>query len=172
MVNNLRFLLQNSQNSFAGIKSAEESLCGFSRFFKEFYLHRGRKIEQFYEDELARRQNSSDQPNPKMLLTDVKKKDTDRTAILNSVNIYFMKHDINDTLLSYTSYPWEIYFNHLQHLERKELKMGKSLMFFPQGFMMSHFDGIFGEDVDYYPDDVPGIIDHVVKIFTFKKDIR
>ena len=50
--------------------------------------------------------------------------------------------------------------------------MGKSLMFFPQGFMMSHFDGIFGEDVDYYPDDVPGIIDHVVKIFTFRENIR
>ena len=107
-----------------------------------------------------------------MLLTEEKKKDTDRTSILNSINNYFMKYDINDTLLSYTSFPWDIYFDDMHHLERKEVKFGKSWMFFPQGFMMSAFDGTFGEDHDHYPDDVPGMIDHVVKIFTFRENIR
>ena len=65
-----------------------------------------------------------------MLLTEEKKKDTDRTSILNSINNYFMKYDINDTLLSYTSFPWDIYFDDMHHLERKEVKFGKSWMFF------------------------------------------
>ena len=37
---------------------------------------------------------------------------------------------------------------------------------------MSSFDDTFGEDFQYYMDDIPGLVDFTVKAFTFRKEIR
>ena len=81
-----------------------------------------------------------------------------------------MKMNISSNLTQHSSFPWEIYFDNMHHLEEAKYKTGKSLLMFPNGLLMSAFDETFGEDYNYHMDDVPGLLDTVMNAFTFRGD--
>ena len=147
--------------------TAETELCGFQRFYKEFWHHRQAKSKAFFEQEKQLRQKES--RSVKFL---EEAKEVEMISILNSGGHYFMKVDINETQRRYSSFPWETYFDDMHHLEKKDVKRGKAYIFFPNGMLMKAFDDTFGDDFNYYPDDVPGLVDFTVKSFTFRPFIR
>ena len=103
-----------------------------------------------------------------------KEKGTEKESILHSDERYFMKLETNSTQTQHSSFPWEVYFDDMHHLEEEENKRGKAFILFPNGFLMIAFDESFGEDLfkEKSADEVPGFIDSVVHAFTFRKDLR
>ena len=43
--------------------------------------------------------------------------------------------------------------------------MGKAYIFYPYGMLMKAYDDTFGDDINYYMDDVPGLVQYLVKLF-------
>ena len=95
---------------------------------------------------------------------------TDKTSILNSDKLLYMKMDLSSNQTQYSSFPWEIYFDNMHHLEETKMLKGKALLMFPNGLLMSAFDETFGEDYNYHMDDVPGLLDTVINAFTFREN--
>jgi len=91
---------------------------------------------------------------------------------MNSDEMYKMKVNISYPSKQHSSFPWQSYMDDMIHLEKNENKYGKSFILYPNGFLMSSFDDTFGEDFQYYMDDIPGLVDFTVKAFTFRKEIR
>lgn len=151
------------------IPIAEYSLCGFDKFQKKFVAYRREKIVKYHDAEVESREEFNKNLKNKNGLFD-KEKPTEKTSILNSDKILYMKMDTNN-LTQYSSFPWEIYFNNMHHLEDTKMKKGKSLLMFPNGLLMSAFDETFGEDYNYHMDDVPGLLDNVMNAFTFRREI-
>lgn len=98
-----------------------------------------------------------------------KEMSTDKTSILNSDKLLYMKLDLSSNQTQYSSFPWEIYFDNMHHLEETKMLKGKALLMFPNGLLMSAFDETFGEDYSYHMDDVPGLLDNVINAFTFRE---
>ena len=99
-------------------------------------------------------------------------KSTSKMSILHSSEIYAMKNEIDQNLTEYSSFPWEEFTGDMREFEGGEKKRGKAYLLFPMGMTMETFDETFGEDLEYFIDDVPGIIDFTIKSFTFKKVYR
>ena len=127
--------------------------------------YRREKLDTYYDEEIKSREEYNQQNKG---LFD-KEKLTEKTSVLNSDKVHYMKLETSSNLTQHSSFPWEVYFDNMQHLEDKKMKKGKSLLMFPNGFQMSAFDETFGEDYNYHLDDVPGLLDTVIHSFTFRK---
>ena len=88
----------------------------------------------------------------------------------NNDRLYYLETDVESNMTQHSSFPWEIYFNNMHHLEQTEMKRGKSFLMFPNGLLMAAFDETFGEDYNYHMDDVPGFLDTVISAFTIRKE--
>ena len=83
--------------------------------------------------------------------------------------------EINSNLTQHSSFPWQVYSDDIQYLEKMESKFGKAFIFFPNGFLMSAFDETYGGenfDTNDSLDNIPGLLELTRNTFTFRKDIR
>ena len=92
-----------------------------------------------------------------------KEKPIEKSSITHSNRYYYVKLEIGSNLTEHSSFPWEVYFDDMHHLEETKLKKGKSFLMFPNGLLMAAFDKTFGEDYNYHMDDVPGFLDNVLR---------
>ena len=93
-------------------------------------------------------------------------------SVLHSEDVYAMKNLIHPNMTQFSSFPWEEFNDNMNMLEKQDAKTGRAFLMFPMGMLMSHFDDTFGEKLNYYLDDVPGLINFTVNAFTFKDEIR
>ena len=126
------------------------------------------EIEKIATEEKISREKGGEEKNDLFK----KQKGTSRVSILNSNEVYEMRVNISSSSKDHSSFPWENYMEDMHQLEKKENKNGKSFILYPNGFLMSAFDDTFGEDFQYYMDDIPGLVEFTVKAFTFRKEIR
>ena len=99
-----------------------------------------------------------------------KEKPIEKSSITHSNRYYYVKLEIGSNLTEHSSFPWEIYFDDMHHLEETKLKKGKSFLMFPNGLLMAAFDETFGENYNYHMDDVPGFLENVLRSFTFRRE--
>ena len=126
------------------------------------------EIEKIATEEKISREKGGEEKNDLFK----KQKGTSRVSILNSNEVYEMRVNISSSSKDHSSFPWENYMEDMHQLEKKENRNGKSFILYPNGFLMSAFDDTFGEDFQYYMDDIPGLVEFTVKAFTFRKEIR
>ena len=46
--------------------------------------------------------------------------------------------------------------------------MGKAYILYPNGMLMKTYDDTFGEDINYYMDDIPGTMSYLTKLYLLK----
>jgi len=144
---------------------AERSLCGFKRFQREFSKKQWSNILSFSREEMKERKNQTKDFFGKG-------KSETLTSVLNSIEVYGIKNEMDDNLQTLTSFPWEDFSGDMRKLEKQAVKSGKAFLFFPMGMTMEAFDDTFGEMLNYQMDDVPGILDFTINAFSFKKVLR
>ena len=59
----------------------------------------------------------------------------------------------------------------MSDLAAAEERQGKAYLFYPIGMTMRAVDNVFGEDIDFTMDDVPGLINFTLNAFTFRYDV-
>ena len=129
-------------------------------------IYRESKLRNYYNSERQLRQNST---NPTEHFTN---ENETESSIMHSYGKYYMKLETSVNQTQHSSFPWEVYFDDMHHLEEKENKKGKAFMLFPNGFLMRAFDETFGDDLGQNADDIPGFIESVLYALPFRKEIR
>ena len=83
----------------------------------------------------------------------------------NLISVLHVKPDIDDELLSYSSFGWQEFPQDLKHVEKR----GKAYIVYPHGFTLDVLDQILGEDSH---ETISDLEIFSLKAFTFKKELR
>ena len=156
-------VLQIYFENISEITIAEEQLCGFEAFFKEFRSKQWSRIRSVASKELEDRSNDTE---------DIfgRKKGKDLVSVLHSNKLYNIKVGLDDQLSQISSFPWQEFSGNAQLLLKPEERKGKAYIFYPSGLLFSAFDEKINES---YPiDEVPGMLDFMIYSFTFKEYFR
>ena len=79
---------------------------------------------------------------------------------------------ITATMTQHSSFPWQPFWDHVSSLDTAANRRGRAFLYFPHGELSHTYDNTFGDDFNYYIDDVPGMLDFTTRAFTFRKGIR
>ena len=85
------------------------NICDFSAYKRE-------QARAFYNEELASRKEFNENANKRKSLFS-KEKPTDELSLKNSNRFNYMKLEVGANLTQHSSFPWEIYFDDMHHLE-------------------------------------------------------
>ena len=140
------------------IPVAEQSLCGFQKFWKIYSEERRETGLKYVEEETLRRKNEHS------------KKSSNIVSVFHSNEMYKLEYEPSNTSLQQSSFPWTIFTRSSSDLLKPDEQHGKAYIFYPAGFLFSTFDDMFDEDTPL--DTVPGLIDFTLKSFQFKKVFR
>eukprot|EP00090_Calanus_glacialis_P013887 TRINITY_DN22518_c0_g1_i6.p1 TRINITY_DN22518_c0_g1~~TRINITY_DN22518_c0_g1_i6.p1 ORF type:complete len:197 (+),score=49.49 TRINITY_DN22518_c0_g1_i6:81-593(+) len=109
--------------------TAETSLCGYSKFWKQLEAKMFNDFDTYAREKITERKNQTkDMFSP------------ERNN--NLISVLHVKPDIDDELLSYSSFGWQEFPQDFKHIE----KTGKAYFVFPHGFTLDGYDQILGED--------------------------
>ena len=140
------------------IPMAEQSLCGFEKFWKIYSQERKETVLKYVEEETLKRSNEQSG------------KSNNIVSVFHSNEMYKLEYEPSNTSLQHSSFPWTSFTRSSSDLLKPNEQYGKAYIFFPAGFLFSTFDAMFDEDTSL--DTVPGLIDFTLKSFQFKKIFR
>ena len=84
--------------------------------FDYFSVYKREQARDFYDEELAARKEFNKNAIKRQGLFS-KEKPTEELSLKNSNGFYFMKLEVGANLTQHSSFPWEIYFDDMHHLE-------------------------------------------------------
>ena len=156
-------VLRNYFEDVDQLPIAEEKLCGFEKFFKEFRNHQFNKIRNVVKEEMGKRKNDT---------TDMFEVDSSDglVNVLHSNKVYHLEVGLDDPTKQLSSFPWQEFSRDAEDLLSEEERRGKAFVFYPSGFLFSAFDKRI--NTSYTFDQVPGMLDFALKAFTFKEYFR
>ena len=140
------------------IPVAEQSLCGFQKFWKIYSEERRETVLKYVEEETLKRKNEQ------------RKRSSNVVSVFHSNEMFKLEYEPSNTSLQYSSFPWTSFSRSSSDLLQPNEQYGKAYIFYPAGFLFSTFDDMFDEDTPL--DTVPGLIDFTLKSFQFKKIFR
>ena len=142
---------------------AEEKLCGFEKFFKEFRSKQWGRIRSTATKELEERKNETED-------IFAREKSKGLVSVLHSNKLYHIEVGMDDQTRQFSSFPWQEFSREAEDLLKKEEQKGKAYIFYPSGLLFTAFDKTIKEE--FPMDEVPGMVDFTVRAFTFKKYFR
>ena len=142
---------------------AEEKLCGFEKFFKEFRSKQWGRIRSTATKELEERKNETED-------IFAREKSKGLVSVLHSNKLYHIEVGMDDQTRQFSSFPWQEFSREAEDLLKKEEQKGKAYIFYPSGLLFTAFDKTITEE--FPMDEVPGMVDFTVRAFTFKKYFR
>ena len=137
------------------IPAAEESLCGFKKFWRIYSEERRETVLKYVEEETLKRNNKQS------------RKSSNIVSVFHSSEMYKIEYEPGNKSLQHSSFPWTPFTRSSSDLLRRNEQYGKAYIFFPAGFLFSTFDDMFDEDSPL--DTVPGLMEFTIKSFQFKK---
>lgn len=158
---NTRSQLEMYFEDVSEIPVAEEKLCGFEKFFKEFKNKQWGRIRSVANKEMEERENKTE--------TDIfgREKSAGLVNVLHSNKLYNLEVGMDDQTVQLSSFPWQEYSREAEDLLKQEERKGKAYIFYPSGLMYTAFDKTIKEDFPI--DEVPGMVDFTVQAFTFRE---
>eukprot|EP00090_Calanus_glacialis_P012604 TRINITY_DN21200_c0_g1_i1.p1 TRINITY_DN21200_c0_g1~~TRINITY_DN21200_c0_g1_i1.p1 ORF type:complete len:445 (+),score=115.38 TRINITY_DN21200_c0_g1_i1:200-1336(+) len=142
---------------------AEEQLCGFEKFFKEFRTKQLGRIRSIASKELEERNNETED-------IFAREKSKGLVSVLHSNKLYNLEVGLDDKTKQLSSFPWKEFSKDAEELLKNEEQKGKAYIFYPSGLLFSAFDKRINET--FPMDEVPGMIDFMIRSFKFKEYFR
>ena len=134
------------------IPIAEESLCGFEKFWRIYTEDNRQKMVNSVKEETEKREAQS-------LRSDI-------VSVVHSNAIYKLEYEPSEETNSLSSFPWTQFTGSASDFLKREEQKGEAYIFYPAGFLFSTFDDLLDEN--YAIDNIPGMTEFILNSFQFK----